>query len=148
MSEYSTGARSISDAPAVGFPAVDRIWLGWPRNRSVWCRGTGGGADVFVHYSEIDAGGFRSLDEGQRVRGRPGPARRPPACASPEPSFAVQRPQHASPLGSAASLLGAGGLSAVERRLPVHVGFIGAGGFGFAGVYVLWAGVPVGVAAQ
>jgi cold shock protein len=25
------------------------------------------GADVFVHYSEIDAGGFRSLDEGQRV---------------------------------------------------------------------------------
>ncbi|HLU60145.1 MAG TPA: cold-shock protein [Pseudonocardia sp.] len=27
----------------------------------------GGGADVFVHYSEIDAGGFRSLDEGQRV---------------------------------------------------------------------------------
>ncbi|GAY07377.1 cold-shock protein [Pseudonocardia sp. N23] len=26
-----------------------------------------GGADVFVHYSEIDAGGFRSLDEGQRV---------------------------------------------------------------------------------
>ena len=27
----------------------------------------GGCADVFVHYSEIDAGGFRSLDEGQRV---------------------------------------------------------------------------------
>src|SRR5205085_2980417 len=27
----------------------------------------GGGADVFVHYSEIDAAGFRSLDEGQRV---------------------------------------------------------------------------------
>ena len=26
-----------------------------------------GGADVFVHYSEIDAGGYRSLDEGQRV---------------------------------------------------------------------------------
>jgi cold shock protein len=26
-----------------------------------------GGADVFVHYSEIDARGFRSLDEGQRV---------------------------------------------------------------------------------
>jgi len=27
----------------------------------------GGGADVFVHYSAIDAGGYRSLDEGQRV---------------------------------------------------------------------------------
>ena len=27
----------------------------------------GGGADVFVHYSEIAADGFRSLDEGQRV---------------------------------------------------------------------------------
>jgi cold shock CspA family protein len=24
-------------------------------------------ADVFVHYSEIDAGGVRSLEEGQRV---------------------------------------------------------------------------------
>ncbi|MBW0102304.1 cold-shock protein [Pseudonocardia sp. KRD291] len=27
----------------------------------------GGGADVFVHYSEIDGSGFRSLDEGQHV---------------------------------------------------------------------------------
>ena len=27
----------------------------------------GGGADVFVHYSAIDSGGYRSLDEGQRV---------------------------------------------------------------------------------
>ena len=27
----------------------------------------GGGAVVFVHYSAIDAGGYRSLDEGQRV---------------------------------------------------------------------------------
>jgi len=41
-----------------------------------WCNGEkgfgfiavdGGGADVFVHYSAIDAGGYRSLDEGQRV---------------------------------------------------------------------------------
>ncbi|MBK1787046.1 cold-shock protein [Prauserella cavernicola] len=27
----------------------------------------GGGADVFVHYSEIDGRGFRELQEGQRV---------------------------------------------------------------------------------
>lgn len=27
----------------------------------------GGGADVFVHYSAIDAAGYRSLDENQRV---------------------------------------------------------------------------------
>jgi CspA family cold shock protein len=26
-----------------------------------------GGSDVFVHYSEIQAGGFRSLEENQRV---------------------------------------------------------------------------------
>ena len=28
----------------------------------------GGGADVFVHHSAIDGGGFRSLQENQRVR--------------------------------------------------------------------------------
>jgi CspA family cold shock protein len=27
----------------------------------------GGGSDVFVHYSAIDASGFRTLDENQRV---------------------------------------------------------------------------------
>jgi len=27
----------------------------------------GGGADVFVHYSEIQADGYRSLEENQRV---------------------------------------------------------------------------------
>ncbi len=27
----------------------------------------GGGTDVFVHFSAIDSGGFRSLDENQRV---------------------------------------------------------------------------------
>lgn len=37
----------------------------------------GGGADVFVHYSQINATGYRQLEEGQRVnftaeRGRKG----------------------------------------------------------------------------
>lgn len=27
-----------------------------------------GGADIFVHYSEIQSGGFRSLEENQRVK--------------------------------------------------------------------------------
>ena len=36
----------------------------------------GGGADVFVHHSEIDAGGFRSLDEGQRVEFEVGPGQK------------------------------------------------------------------------
>ncbi|MBW8800187.1 MAG: cold-shock protein [Streptomyces sp.] len=27
----------------------------------------GGGPDVFVHYSEVQGSGYRSLDEGQRV---------------------------------------------------------------------------------
>ena len=27
-----------------------------------------GGPDVFVHYSAIDSGGYRSLDEGQQVQ--------------------------------------------------------------------------------
>ena len=42
----------------------------------------GGGADVFVHYSEIDGGGFRSLDEGQRVEFQIGQGQKGPQAQS------------------------------------------------------------------
>jgi CspA family cold shock protein len=48
-----------------------------------------GGNDVFVHHSGIDAGGFRSLDEGQRVQfeiSQGNRACRPPACARSDPT--------------------------------------------------------------
>ena len=35
-----------------------------------------GGDDVFVHYSNIQAGGYRSLDEGQRVEFDVAPGRK------------------------------------------------------------------------
>lgn len=35
-----------------------------------------GGPDVFVHYSAIDSGGYRSLDEGQRVEFDVAPGRK------------------------------------------------------------------------
>ncbi|MCP2170095.1 cold-shock protein [Goodfellowiella coeruleoviolacea] len=37
-----------------------------------------GGADVFVHYSEITGGGFRSLDENARVQFEIGQSNRGP----------------------------------------------------------------------
>jgi CspA family cold shock protein len=35
-----------------------------------------GGADVFVHYSQIQSSGFRSLEEGQKVEFDVGPGRK------------------------------------------------------------------------
>jgi len=35
-----------------------------------------GGEDVFVHYSNIEGGGYRSLDEGQRVEFDVAPGRK------------------------------------------------------------------------
>jgi len=35
-----------------------------------------GGDDVFVHYSNIDGSGYRSLEEGQRVEFEIGPGRK------------------------------------------------------------------------
>jgi len=75
----------------------------------------GGGADVFVHYSEIDAGGFRSLDEGQRVeftigQGAKGP--RPPVCAS---SDLPLRQEPALPFGRAGFCMSA--LSRIGQAL-------------------------------
>ena len=46
------------------------------------------GPDVFVHYSEIDGYGFRSLEENQHVEFEVAQGRRvrkPPAFAPPEP---------------------------------------------------------------
>ncbi|MCF7553022.1 MULTISPECIES: cold-shock protein [Pseudonocardia] len=42
----------------------------------------GGGADVFVHYSEIAADGFRSLDEGQRVEFEVGQGKKGPQATA------------------------------------------------------------------
>ncbi len=49
-----------------------------------------GSADVFVHYSEIQSGGFRTLEENQRVAfeiGQGNKARRPPALPSSKTSM-------------------------------------------------------------
>jgi CspA family cold shock protein len=37
-----------------------------------------GGEDVFVHYSNIEGSGYRSLDEGQQVEFEIGPGRKGP----------------------------------------------------------------------
>ena len=37
-----------------------------------------GGEDVFVHYSNIEGAGYRSLDEGQAVEFEVGPGRKGP----------------------------------------------------------------------
>ena len=63
MSETKTGiVKWFSDQKGYGFIALD-----------------GGAGDVFVHHSAIDASGFRTLKEGERVeftveQGRKGPA--------------------------------------------------------------------------
>ena len=59
----------------------------------------GGGADVFVHWSAIQADGYKSLDEGQRVEfevgtgaeGPPGGGRRA-RCRDVEPQPTRQEP--------------------------------------------------------
>jgi cold shock protein len=49
------------------------------RGQGLWVyRPDGGGADVFVHFSAITSGGYRSLEENQRVefeitQGKKGP---------------------------------------------------------------------------
>jgi cold shock protein len=45
----------------------------------------GGGADVFVHYSQIDASGSRNLDEGQRVEFEIGQGQKGPQAQAVRP---------------------------------------------------------------
>ncbi len=45
----------------------------------------GGGEDVFVHYSAIDASGYRSLAEGQRVEFEVGTGQKGPQAESVRP---------------------------------------------------------------
>ncbi len=45
-----------------------------------------GGDDVFVHHSNIDAGGFRTLDEGQRVEYETGQGRKGPEATKVRPA--------------------------------------------------------------
>ncbi|HEY0498357.1 cold-shock protein [Kutzneria chonburiensis] len=42
----------------------------------------GGGPDVFVHYSEIQGNGFKTLDEGQRVEFEIGQGQKGPQAQS------------------------------------------------------------------
>ncbi|MBY8851180.1 cold-shock protein [Saccharothrix sp. MB29] len=45
-----------------------------------------GGADVFVHYSEIQSGGYRSLEENQRVSFDVGQGAKGPQATNVRPS--------------------------------------------------------------
>lgn len=45
----------------------------------------GGGQDVFVHYSAIDASGYRSLTEGQRVEFEVGTGQKGPQAEAVRP---------------------------------------------------------------
>jgi len=60
----------------VGRDGTSRREIGMAQGSVKWFNGEkgfgfiaqdGGGPDVFVHYSEIQGNGFKSLDEGQRV---------------------------------------------------------------------------------
>jgi CspA family cold shock protein len=62
----------------------------------------GGGPDVFVHYSQIDAAGFRNLEEGQRVEFEIGQGQKGPqaqavraVCSSPDGPSGARPPRGA-----------------------------------------------------
>lgn len=45
----------------------------------------GGGDDIFVHHSNIEAQGYRSLTEGQKVEYEPGQGRKGPEATNVRP---------------------------------------------------------------
>lgn len=66
VTDNSTAENGTSET---GAPTMARGTVKWFNNDKGYgfISEDGGGADVFVHYSEIDGDGFRSLDEGQQV---------------------------------------------------------------------------------
>ena len=71
-----------------------------------------GGQDVFVHYSAIDMGGYKVLEEGQQVVfevGTGARARRRSRCASPRPPQHTRASRPRSP--GAAPFVDAGGVT-------------------------------------
>jgi cold shock CspA family protein len=88
-----------------GNPSWRRIWPSWSLKRRGFAAAggrerTSDGPDVFVHYSEIDGYGFRSLEENQHVEFEVTQGPKGPQSDRPQPADAAWRG-----IGTAAGLL-------------------------------------------